>query len=48
MLGVLLDITVDVAHAFLLEDLVHSDENTCLLDVAKTVVYCRAEEFHRG
>lgn len=46
-LGVLLDETVDMAHALLVEDLIDGNEDARLLHLAKTVVDGRSEEFHR-
>lgn len=43
----LLDETLDVADAFLLENLVDSNQNTRLLNITETIVDGCAEEFHR-
>ena len=40
--------TVDVANAFLVEDLIYGDEDASLFDVAEAIVDGRAEHSHRG
>ena len=46
-LWMLLDKGVDVAHALLFEDLVDSDKDTRLLNIAKAVVDGCTKELHR-
>ena len=39
---------VDMAHALFGEDLVDCNQDTCLLDIAKTLIDGRSKEFHGG